>query len=148
MVRRSLAVGSSPRSDRRDRRRVLAGVTGVGLPCAVLAMVLAAGCSSTQPPAAVGHAGPLQALSPAGPTGWPFEFTWRGGTPDAVVRVRIFDEAERAIYGIDARGTRATAPDELRRLLKSGSPYLWRVARLDENGQEVDQSDLTAFSVR
>jgi hypothetical protein len=134
--------------DRRERRRVLAGVTGVALPCAVLAMVLAAGCSSAQPPAAVAQAGPLQAVSPAGLTAWPFEFAWRGGTPDAVVRVRIFDEAERVVYGIDVRGTRAQAPDDLRRLLKSGSPYLWRVARLDENGQEVDQSDLTAFSVR
>jgi len=111
-------------------------------------MMLAAGCSSAQPPAAVTQAGPLHAVSPAGLTGWPFEFTWRGGTPDAVVRVRIYDEAERAIYGIDARGTRAPAPDDLRPLLKSGSPYLWRVARLDENGQEVDQSDLTAFSLR
>jgi hypothetical protein len=127
---------------------VPAGVTGVALPCAVLAMVLATGCSSAPPPAAVAQAGPLQAVSPAGPTGWPFEFTWRGSTPDAVVRVRVYDEAERAIYGIDARGTRTPATEDLRRLLKSGSPYLWRVARLDENGQEVDQSELTAFSVR
>lgn len=128
---------------------MLAGVTGVALPCALLAMVLAAGCSSAQPPPAVAQAGgPLQAVSPAGLTGWPLEFTWRGSTPDAVVRLRIFDEAERAVYGIDVRGTRAPAPDDLRRLLKSGSPYLWRVARLDENGQEVDQSELTSFSVR
>ena len=144
----SLAAGSSLRSARRERWRVLAGVTPVALPCAVLAILLVAGCSSAQPPAGVAQAGPLQAVSPVGVTGWPFEFTWRGGRADAVVRVHIFDEAERAIYGIDARGTRAPAPDDLRRLLKSGAPYLWRVARLNENGQEVDQSDLTAFSVR
>ena len=47
-----------------------------------------------------------------------------------------------------ARRARRQAPDELRRLLKTGTPYLWRVARVDENGQEVDQSELTAFSIR
>jgi hypothetical protein len=65
-----------------------------------------------------------------------------------VVRVRIFDEAERQVYGIEARGNQAQAPDELRQLLKTRTPYQWRVARVDENGQEVDQSDLTAFSIR
>ena len=65
-----------------------------------------------------------------------------------MVRVRIFDEAERQVYGIEARGNQAQAPDELRQLLKTGTPYQWRVARVDENGQEVDQSDLTAFSIR
>jgi hypothetical protein len=123
-------------------------MTPVALSCAVLAILLAAGCSSARPPADVAQAGPLRAMSPVGATSWPFEFSWRGAKADAVVRVHIFDEAERAIYGIDARGTRAPAPDDLRRLLKSGSSYLWRVARLDENGQEVDQSELTAFSVR
>jgi len=115
---------------------------------AFLAAVLAASCSTAQPPPAVAQAGPLEAVSPAGATGWPFLFTWRGAAAGAVVRVRIFDEAERAVYGIDARGTQAPAPDDLRRLLKSGSTYLWRVARIDENGQEVDQSELTAFSLR
>jgi hypothetical protein len=113
-----------------------------------MAMALAAGCSTAEPPAAIPRTGPLTAVSPAGPTGWPFSFTWRGATADAVVRVRIFDEAERAVYGIEARGTQAQAPDDLRRVLETGSPYLWRVARIDENGQEVDQSELTAFSVR
>jgi hypothetical protein len=87
-------------------------------------------------------------VAPAGVTPWPFSFTWRGGSADTVVRVRIFDEAERAIYGIEARGTETPAPEILRRLLTPGSPYLWRVARVDENGDEVDQSDLTAFSVK
>ncbi len=114
----------------------------------LLAMALAAGCSSAQPPAAVAPAGALQALAPAGGTGWPFAFSWRGASADAVVRVRVFDEAERQVYGIEARGNQAQAPDELRRLLKIGTPYLWRVARVDENGEEVDQSDLTAFSIR
>jgi hypothetical protein len=130
---------------------VLAGVKSYwpdALGGVVMAIVVGAGCSTPQPPAAVPQAGPLTAVSPAGPTGWPFSFTWRGTTADAVVRVRIFDEAERAVYGIDARGTQAPAPDDLHRALKSGSPYLWRVARIDENGQEVDQSELTAFSVR
>ena len=114
----------------------------------MLTLALAAGCSTGQPPATVAPAAPLEAVSPAGPTEWPLTFSWRGAAADAVVRVRVFDEAERAVYGIEARGTRAAAPDELRRLLKSGSPYQWRVARVDENGQEVGQSELTAFSVR
>lgn len=114
----------------------------------LLAMALAAGCSRGQPPAAVATAGPLHAVAPAGVTGWPFAFTWRGASADAVVRVRIFDEAERQVHGIEARGNQAQAPDDLRRLLETGAPYLWRVARVDENGQEVDQSELTAFSVR
>jgi len=87
-------------------------------------------------------------VAPSGATVWPFSFTWRGATPDAVARVRVFDEAERVVYGIEARGNQAVAPDDLRRLLKAGAPYLWRVARVDENGQEVDQSDLTTFSLR
>ncbi len=114
----------------------------------LLAAVLAAGCSNTPPPAAVATAGSLQAAAPVGVTGWPFAFSWRGASADAVVRVRVFDEAERQVYGMEARGSQAEAPDELRRLLKTGTPYLWRVARVDENGQEVDQSELTAFSIR
>ena len=114
----------------------------------LLAMVLAAGCSKAPPPAALAPAGPLDAVAPAGVTAWPFVFTWRGAAADTVVRVRIVDEAERQVYGIEARGSQAAAPDELRRSLKTGTPYLWRVARVDENGQEVDQSELTAFSLR
>lgn len=127
---------------------VVKGLRARFLQGAFVAMALAAGCSTAQPPASVAHAGPLEAIAPAGPTDWPIVFTWRGATAGAVVRVRIFDEAERAVYGIDARGAQTPAPDELRRLLKAGGQYLWRVARIDQNGQEVDQSDLTAFSVR
>lgn len=114
----------------------------------VLAIALAAACSRAQPPAAVVQAAPLQAVAPAGPIAFPFSFSWRGASAESVVRVRILDEAERPIYGIEARGTQAPAPEDLQRQLKSSTPYLWRVARVDENGQEVDQSDLTAFSIR
>jgi hypothetical protein len=117
------------------------------LRCALVVMALTAGCSAAQPPAVVAPA-PLRAVAPAGQTAWPFAFIWHGAATDTVVRVRIFDEAERAVYGIEARGAQAPAPDELRRLLKVGAPYLWQVSRVDQNGQEVDQSDLTAFSVR
>jgi len=130
---------------------VLAGVKAYrahALRYVLLGMALAAGCSRAQPPAAVVPAGPLQAVSPGGATDWPFSFTWRGAPADAVVRVHVFDEAERAVYGIEARGNQTPAPDDLRRLLKGGAPYLWRVARVDANGQEVDLSELTAFSVR
>lgn len=123
-------------------------ITGHALLCAWLALVLAAGCSRAQPPAAVVQEGPLQAVSPSGPTALPFSFTWHGTSAESVVRVRIFDEAERAIYGLEARGNHAPAPADLQQQLKAGTPYLWRVARVDENGQEVDQSDLTAFSIR
>ena len=111
-------------------------------------MVLAVGCSRAQPPAAAVQEGPLQAVSPSGPTALPLSFSWRGASADSVVRVRIFDEAERPIYGIEARGNQVPAPGDLQQQLKAGTPYLWRVARVDENGQEVDQSDLTSFSVK
>ena len=114
----------------------------------LLAMAVAVGCSKEQPPAAGAPPAPLHTVAPSGTTGWPFVFVWRGASADAVVRVRILDEAERQVYGLEARGSQAPAPDDLRRLLKTGTPYLWRVARVDENGQEVDPSDLTAFSVR
>ena len=115
--------------------------------CALVLMASTGGCSSAPPPAVVAG-GPLRAVAPAGATAWPFAFSWQGASGDSVVRVRIFDEAERVVYGIEARGAQAPAPDELRRLLSSGTAYQWRVARVDENGEEVDQSELTAFSVR
>lgn len=114
----------------------------------VVAIALAAACSRAQPPAVVGQTGPLQAVAPAGPIALPFSFTWRGTSAESVVRVRVFDEAERPIYGIEARGSHAAAPEDLRRQLKTATPYLWRVARVDENGEEVDESDLTSFSIR
>ena len=118
-----------------------------GLAAILTLCVLAAGCSSAPPPAAR-PAGPLQAVQPAGPASWPLTFTWTGAAPDGLVRVRVFDEAERQIYGIEARGNTVDAPDDLRRSLDTGKPYLWRVARVDENGSEVDQSALTSFSLR
>ena len=115
--------------------------------CALVLMALTGGCSSAPPPVVVAG-GPLRAVAPTGATAWPFAFSWQGASADSVVRVRIFDEAERVVYGLEARGAQVPAPDELRRLLSSGTAYQWRVARVDENGQEVDQSELTAFSLR
>ena len=109
-------------------------------------VLLVASCASGPPPAP--PATPLQSVAPRGSTDWPFAFTWRGASVDAVVRVRVYDDAERAIYGIEARGAEAPAPEDLRRQLKPGTTYQWRVARVDENGQETDQSELTEFSVR
>lgn len=113
-----------------------------------LTMAVAAGCSSPPPPAAVPAAGPLRAVSPAGPVSWPFAFTWEGADQTAVVRLRVFDAAERMVYGLEARGATSSAPEALRPLLQPGATYQWRVARIDENGDERDQSDLTPFSVR
>lgn len=108
---------------------------------------VAAGCSSPPPPA-VPAAGPLRAVAPAGPASWPFAFTWEGAGQTAVVRVRVFDAAERLVYGLEARGASASAPEALRALLQPGATYQWRVARVDENGDERDQSDLTPFSLQ
>jgi hypothetical protein len=91
---------------------------------------------------------PLQAVSPRGGASWPPTFSWSGVGEDAVVRVRVFDEAERQVFGMEARGTSRVAPGELRTLLEPGRTYLWRVARVDENGEEAGTSELTPFSVR
>lgn len=64
------------------------------------------------------------------------------------MRLRVFDEAERAVYELDTRGTSLSAPDDLRPKLQPGSRYLWRVARIDANGQEVGASELSGFSLR
>ena len=119
-----------------------------GLRAVLFLNLLAAGCSPASPPAAAPHSGPLQAVQPTGPTPWPITFTWSVAEADGLVRVRVYDEAERQIYGIEARGNTVAAPDDLRRSLDTGKSYLWRVARVDENGAEVDESALTAFSLR
>jgi hypothetical protein len=127
---------------------VTRSLAGLAVAATVLAaMPLAAGCSTAPPPAAVAPAGPLRAVAPAGPVSWPFTFTWEGAGADSVVRVRVFDEAERLLHGIEARGASAPAPEALRRLLRPGTTYLWRAARVDANGEESDQSELVAFSV-
>jgi hypothetical protein len=110
-----------------------------GLAAVLTSWLIAAGCSSAPPPPAP-PAGPLQALQPSGATTWPITFTWTG--------VAGYDEAERQLYGIEARGNKADAPDDLRRSLDPGKSYLWRVARVDENGAEVDQSELKGFSLK
>lgn len=92
--------------------------------------------------------GPLQAVAPRGEASWPPTFSWSGVGNDAVVRVRVFDEAERQVFGMEARGTSRVAPGDLRALLEPGRTYLWRVARVDENGEEAGASELTPFSVR
>jgi hypothetical protein len=75
-------------------------------------------------------------------------FSWSGTSADAVVRIRVFDEAERQVLGLEARGTSIEAPPDLRSALSPGTPYQWRVARVDENGQEVDISAMRAFTLR
>jgi hypothetical protein len=75
-------------------------------------------------------------------------FSWSGTSADSVVRIRVFDEAERQVFGLEARGTSQEAPPDLKSALAPGAPYQWRVARVDENGQEADASTLTAFSLR
>jgi hypothetical protein len=87
-------------------------------------------------------------VSPAGPASWPFAFTWEGADQNTVVRVRVFDAAERMVYGLEARGATASAPEALHALLQQGATYQWRVSRIDENGDESGQSDLTPFSLQ
>lgn len=110
-------------------------------------LVLLAGCSS-QPASAPATAGPLVALVPSGQVDWPVTFSWSGTSADSIVRIRIFDEAERQVFGLEARGTVKEAPPDLKSALSPGRPYQWRVARVDENGQEADASALTTFSLR
>lgn len=110
-------------------------------------VALAAACS-TPPPDAAPPSGPLVGVQPSGPTAWPFSFSWTGVADDAVVRLRVYDEAERLIYGTEARGRTAAAPANLQPLLSQGTPYQWRVARVDHNGAETDESALVEFSLR
>lgn len=121
--------------------------------CALLFGVLAAmaaGCGADpgQTPATAAPIAPLTALAPSGEAEWPFVFRWEGAGPEDVVRIHVFDEAERPLYGIAARGDHVAAPEPLRQLLKPGERYQWRVAGVDENGQEAGASDLVRFVFR
>jgi hypothetical protein len=118
------------------------------LAAASLASVLAGGCSGGPPPATPAAVAPLVTLAPRDAVSWPFTFSWNGASPDAVVRVRVFDEAERAVLEFEARGTSVAAPKGLRSKLQPSATYLWRVARIDANGQEAGTSELTSFSLK
>jgi hypothetical protein len=107
-----------------------------------------AACQPTDAGAVQEPQAPLEALEPAGATAWPFEFRWAGTGPDTVVRVHVLDEAERPLYGIEARGDHVTAPRALETLLRAGGRYQWRVARVDENGEESGESELKVFTMR
>jgi hypothetical protein len=109
-------------------------------------LTLLGACSTA--PASRSASPPLEAIAPSGQVAWPVTFSWSGTTADAVVRVRIFDEAERQVFGFEARGTSKDAPPELRSILDAGMPYQWRVVRVDANGEEVDPSAMKAFSLR
>ena len=87
-----------------------------------------------------------RAWRPAAPSAWPFEFRWKGAGPKTVVRIQVVDEAERPLAGLEGRGDRLAAPDGLKSMLRAGLRYQWRVARVDENGEEVGASALTAFN--
>ena len=112
----------------------------------VLTAVLGAACTSSQPPRGAAPA-PLAGTSPTGAVEWPFEFRWTGAGPATVVRVHVFDDAERPLVGFEARGDHLAAPDALRSTLRAGVRYQWRVARVDENGEEADPSAPTAFEI-
>jgi hypothetical protein len=79
---------------------------------------------------------------------WPFEFRWKGAAPSTVVRLHIVDEAERPLTGLEVRGDHLSAPAELKSTLRAGVRYQWRVARVDENGDETDASPLTTFEIK
>lgn len=111
------------------------------------AALLASGCGPDSTAAPHTAQPSLTATSPAGEVAWPFVFKWEGAQPETVVRIRVMDEAERALYGIEARGTQIAAPSALKSLLAPGERYQWRVSRLDANGEEVGSSELTAFTL-
>lgn len=113
----------------------------------LLTVAAAFGCAPEPRQAAAAPATPLTALTPAGETPRPAAFEWQGTDAEAVVRIRVFDEAERPLYGIEARGTRVAAPEPLKKLLRPGTRYQWRVSALDENGEETRTSELTPFRI-
>ena len=109
-----------------------------------LAAALAISCAPSQPPA---PSAPLEGVAPSGPVTWPFEFRWKGAGPKTVVRIQVVDEAERPLAGLEGRGDHLAAPDSLKSMLRPGLRYQWRVTRVDDNGEEVGASALTAFTV-
>jgi hypothetical protein len=113
--------------------------------CAAL-LVFGACRSPASVPAS--NSGPLTAITPSGQSDWPLTFRWSGASAGALVRLRIYDDAERQVFGSEARGTTWEAPRDLNGILSRGTPYQWRVARVDANGEEVDASALTRFSIR
>jgi hypothetical protein len=115
-----------------------------------VALLLLAGCSASSPAARAPDSGmrQLRATSPTGAVSWPLVFRWEGAASADVVRVHVLDEAERPIFGMEVRGSSAAAPKSLRSQLMPGARYQWRVARVDENGDESDASELTAFQVQ
>ena len=110
-------------------------------------LVLAGGCGHDATPATGVALPQLTAVSPDGRVTWPFVFRWRGASADTVVRIRVMDDAERAVYGIEARGHQVTAPAPLKGLLEEGQRYQWRVSRVNENGDEAGTSELAVFTV-
>ena len=111
-----------------------------------LAAALALSCASSQPPQPPPSA-PLEGVAPSGPVTWPFEFRWKGAGPETVVRIQVVDEAERPLAGLEGRGDHLAAPASLKSMLRGGLRYQWRVARVDQNGEEVGASALTTFTV-
>ena len=112
-----------------------------------LAGALALSCASSQPPPAA-PAAALEGVAPSGPVTWPFEFRWKGAGPETVVRIHVVDEAERPLAGFEGRGDHLAPPAGLKSMLRAGLRYQWRVARVDENGEEVGASSLTAFTIK
>jgi hypothetical protein len=114
---------------------------------AALLLGLAAAACSPPPSAPPPSSGPLTALAPKGDVALPFVFRWDGAGPSTVVHVRVYDDAERPLYLIEARGSEAPAPKDLRGLLRPGQDYQWKVMRVDENGEEADASPPVTFAV-
>ena len=119
----------------------------VRLIAVTLAGALALSCASSQPPPAA-PAAALEGVAPSGPVTWPFEFRWKGASQTTVVRLQVLDEAERPLAGLEGRGDHLPAPDSLKPMLRAGVRYQWRVTRVDENGEEVGASALTAFELK
>ena len=117
---------------------------------AIVGLLMLAGCSASAPAARHADSGirQLRGTSPSGAVSWPVVFRWEGAAPTDVVRVHILDDAERPIFGMEVRGSSAEAPKTLRSQLLPGTRYQWRVARVDENGDESDASELTGFRLQ
>lgn len=115
------------------------------LAAVVLATLAVTGAACGQGTRQAAASVPLRAEQPAGGVDWPVEFRWSGSAADAVIRLHVMDDAERPVASLEVRGTIKTAPESLRALLRPGERYQWRVARVDENGEEANASAPVTF---
>ena len=111
--------------------------------CLVLAVLSAALYRSRGGEAVILRGSDLEAASPRGEVGAPFEFSWEPGGSRVVLEV--FDAERRRIFSTVAEGGSIPLPEELALRLQSGRRYFWMVTRLDARGERTASSALLEF---